>query len=58
MLESEIIGLLNDILIELDARECSNNCIIPYLQDVPWVDLCDKGIELFEKLKRGTTDES
>lgn len=46
----EIIELLNDIIIELHCRESSCNVIIPELYDVSWVDLCDRGVKLFEKI--------
>ena len=47
----EIIELLSDIIVELDARDSTCNCIVPEFQDVPWVELCERGIELFEDLK-------
>ena len=46
--------LLNDIYniaVELDAREFSNNCVVDNLQQFSWNELCDKGIEILEKLK-------
>jgi len=52
MLEKEVIlDKLYNIVVELEARETSNNCIIDNLQQFGWDELCDKGIELFEKLK-------
>lgn len=57
MEEIEIIELLHDIVTELHCRESSCNVIIPELQDASWVDLCDRGIDLFEKLKRCFKDE-
>ena len=47
----DIINKLFDILLELDARENSNNCIIPELSDKGWDELCIEGIKLFEQLK-------
>lgn len=46
-----IIDTLYNVLTELDARECSNNCVVEDLIAVSWNDLCDKGIELFQRLK-------
>jgi hypothetical protein len=52
MLEKEVIlDKLYNIVVELDARETSNNCVVDNLQQFSWDELCDKGIELFEKLK-------
>lgn len=42
---------LYDIAVELDAREFSNNCVVDNLQQFSWNELCDKGIEILEKLK-------
>lgn len=49
--EGDIIETLHNVLTELDARECSNNCVVEDLIAVSWDDLCDKGIELFQRLK-------
>ena len=43
---------LYDIAVELDARETSNNCVVDRLQSFGWNELCDKGIEILEKLKK------
>ncbi len=43
---------LYDIAVELDARETSNNCVVDRLQQFGWDELCDKGIEILEKLKK------
>ena len=46
-----MIDDLFDIATEIDARETGCNCVIEKLQGVGWNDLCDKGIEILEKLK-------
>lgn len=46
-----IIDELFKVLNELDARECSNNCIHVDFFGCSWNDLCDEGIELFKQLK-------
>lgn len=50
----EIIEELTTILNEVDARETSGNCFI-FVKDsnATWKWLCDRGIELFNKLKSG-----
>ena len=48
------LGMLDDlydIVVELDSREFSNNCIIDRLTGLSWDELCDKGIEILTKLK-------
>lgn len=45
-----IINEITDIAIELDARNCSGNHVIMTLNK-PWDDLCDRGADLFQKLK-------
>ena len=47
----KILDELNLIIMELYAREVSNNCIVRELQSESWVVLCDRGIELFKQLK-------
>lgn len=47
----KILDELNLIIMELYARETSNNCIVSELQTKGWVELCDRGIELFKQLK-------
>ena len=42
---------LYDIVVELDSREFSNNCVVDRLTGLSWDDLCDKGIEILTKLK-------
>lgn len=49
--KEEIINELSYILEELDARNCSNNCIVSKLKGKSWIELCDYGIKLFEQLK-------
>lgn len=52
MLEKEVtLDKLYNIVVELDARETSNNCVVDNLQQFGWNELCDKGIEILEKLK-------
>lgn len=47
----EAITMLIRLLTELEAREISFNCIVDEYIGVPWNELCDKGIKLFEYLK-------
>jgi hypothetical protein len=47
----KILDELNLIIMELYAREVSNNCVVRELQSESWVALCDRGIELFKQLK-------
>lgn len=49
--KENIINELSYILEELDARDCSNNCIVSKLKGKSWIELCDYGIKLFEQLK-------
>lgn len=42
---------LYDIVVELDSREFSNNCVVDRLTGLSWDELCDKGIEMLTKLK-------
>ena len=51
MENDKILDELNLIIMELYAREVSNNCVVRELQSVSWIALCDKGIELFKQLK-------
>lgn len=46
-----ILDKLYNIVVELDARETSNNCVVDNLQQFGWNELCDDGIKLFKKLK-------
>ena len=46
-----LIDDLYNIAVELDAMEFSNNCVVDNLQQFGWNELCDKGIEILEKLK-------
>ena len=50
--KEEIINELSYILEELDARNCSSNCIVSKLKGESWIELCDYGIKLFEQLKK------
>jgi hypothetical protein len=45
------IDQLLEIVTELDARNCSNNCVIPELIGKSWSELCDDAIELLEQIK-------
>ena len=54
--ESQIIEKLFRIIAELDARECSCNCVIPELIDKSFVELCDNAITLLEQLKNKERD--
>ena len=47
----EIIDKIYDIIIELDAREHTNNCVAACLLDKSWTELCEKAIELLEQIK-------
>lgn len=49
--DEAIIDKLFHILRELDARTCSCNCIHSQWIGTSWIELCDKGIDLFKKLK-------
>ena len=59
VLEKEVLlDKLYNIAVELDARETSNSCVVDNLQQFGWNALCDKGIEILEKLKiKGDTNE-
>ena len=50
--KEEIINELSYILEELDARNCSSNCIVSKLKNKSWIELCYEGIKLFEQLKK------
>ena len=42
---------LFNVFTEIDARYSTNNLVIPEYQCLSWVELCNKGIELLEKLR-------
>lgn len=42
---------LYNIAIELDARETTSNCVVSSLVSLSWDEICDKGIEILQKLK-------
>ena len=42
---------LFNIFTELEARYATNNLVIPEFNNLSWVDLCNKGIELLKKLR-------
>lgn len=48
-----IINKLFQIFTELDARESSNNCIVPELAVRSWDELLDDAIGLIEQLRGG-----
>ena len=45
-----VLDKLFNIIEELDARNCSNNSVIPELGGRGWNELCKDGIELFEQI--------
>lgn len=47
----EIVKELFEIATELDARNIGANSVIEKFHGVGLTDLCEKGIELFEKIK-------
>ena len=51
MENDKILDEINLIIMELYARETSNNCVVSELQGKGWDELCDRGIELFKQLK-------
>ena len=46
-----ILDDLYDIVVELGSRGVFDNKVVDRLQQFGWNELCDKGIELLEKLK-------
>ena len=42
---------LYNIAIELDARETTSNCVVDSLISLSWDEVCDRGIEILQKLK-------
>ena len=42
---------LYNIAVELDARETTSNCVVDSLVSLSWDEVCDKGIEILQKLK-------
>lgn len=42
---------LYDIVIELDARECSFNCVTERFLSKSWTELCEEAIKLLEIIK-------
>jgi len=49
--EGEIIEKLFRVVTEFDARECSFNSVMSEYHVTGWNELCDIGIELFQRLK-------
>ena len=48
MSEQKILDEINLIIMELYARDCSNNCLVDSLIDKSWDELCDMGSEMFQ----------
>lgn len=48
---TDIINKLYSIVVELDARECSNNMVSIGLRDKSWTELCEEAIQLLKKIK-------
>lgn len=46
-----LLSTIYDIAVELDAREIQNVKVVDNFQQFSWNDLCDKGIQILEKLK-------
>jgi hypothetical protein len=46
-----LLSTIYDIAVELDAREIQNAKVVDEFQQFSWNDLCDKGIQILEKLK-------
>ena len=46
-----LLSTIYDIAVELDAREIQNAKVVDEFQQLSWNDLCDKGIQILEKLK-------
>ena len=42
---------LYNIAVELDARETTSNCVVDSLTSLSWDEVCDRGIEILQKLK-------
>lgn len=42
---------LYDIAVELDARETTSNCVVDSLTSLSYHEICDKGIDILQKLK-------
>lgn len=42
---------LYNIAVELDARETTSNCVVDSLTSLSWDEICDRGIEILQKLK-------
>lgn len=47
----EKIDMLYDIVLELDARECSCNSIDDRLWKYGWKELCEEAIRLLNEIK-------
>ena len=42
---------LFNVFTEIDARYTTNNLVIPEYQNLSWIELCNKGIEILEFLR-------
>lgn len=49
--ERDILVKLFTIILEIDARTTSNNCVNMELLDKSFIQLCDDAIEILKKLK-------
>lgn len=47
---TKILEDLESVLLELDAREESNNLVVEIFSKLSWIELCNKGIEFFQEL--------
>jgi hypothetical protein len=56
MSEVELIDKLFQLVEELEARSISANSIFEELHGVSWINVCDRGIKLFEELKKDETN--
>lgn len=54
----EILSKLDGILSELSFRDDYKDTCYPGYKDMSWDELCDKGIELFQKLKELEKNET
>lgn len=42
---------LFNVFTEIDARYSTNNLVISEYENLSWIELCNKGIKLLEKLR-------
>lgn len=48
---NERIEEILDIIVELHAREISNNCVYTKLQDKSWTELCETAIKILNEIR-------